>query len=172
MSATAIKWPGVAAAAGGVGFAGFWIGSLLKVEVVPWPVALLWHALVTLLLTIGAVGVHRSSRGSTTQTWLGWLGVALVVAGQVVSLEVAMLGYVIFGVAVAMAPSLPRSGGALLAIGAVAFLVTAAINGPFWGEPNPSPPVIPGLTFSASLVFIALGWIVLGVSRRPERVTA
>ena len=172
MNATAISWTGAAAAAGGVGFAGFWIGSLLKVEVVPWPVALLWHGIVTLLLTVGAVGVHRSSGGPTTQTWLGWLGVALVVAGQVVSLKVAMVGCVIFGAAVAMAPRLPRSGGAILAVGAVGFLVTAAVNGPFWGDPNPSPPVIPGVTFGASLVLIALGWIVLGVSRRPERETA
>jgi hypothetical protein len=161
---TAINWSGVAAAAGGVGFAGFWMGSLLKVEVVPWPVALLWHALVTIALTVGAVGIHRASHGSPTQTVLGWLGVAFIAAGQVMSLEIVMLGYVIFGAAVAMAPRLPRSSGALLAVGAVGFLVTAALNGPFWGEPNPSPSLIPGLTFGASLLCIALGWIVLGVS--------
>jgi len=90
----------------------------------------------------------------------------------VMSLEIAMLGYVIFGAAVAMAPRLPRSAGALLALGAVGFLVTTALNGPFWGDPNPSPSVIPGLTFSASLLLIALGWIVLGMSSRPLRLTA
>jgi hypothetical protein len=161
-----MNWTGVAAAAGGVGFAGFWLGSLLKVELVPWPVALLWHAVVTLLLAVGAVGIHRTSRGSLTQTWLG---AALVAAGQLFSLQVSMLGFLAFGAAVVMAPRPLRSGAAVLALGAIGFLATAAINGPFWGEPNPSPPLIPGVAFAASLLLIAVGWIVLGVSRRPEQ---
>jgi len=41
---------GFAVAAGGLGFAGFWVGGLLKVELVPWPVALAWHGLATLLI--------------------------------------------------------------------------------------------------------------------------
>src|SRR5256885_13586330 len=75
------RWTGVAAAVGGLGFAGFWIGSLLKVEVVPWPIALAWHGLVILLLIVGAIGIHRSSQGSQTQVLLGWLAVALVAVG-------------------------------------------------------------------------------------------
>jgi hypothetical protein len=156
----------MAAAAGGVGFAGFWIGSLMKIEAVPWPAALTWHGLVILLLAIGAIGIHRSAQSSRMQIWLGWLGAALVPAGQAFSLELAMVGSLIFGAKVVMAPSLPRWGGGLLALGAIAFLVTAAINGPFWGEPNPSPPLVPGLMFAASLIAIALGWIVLGLLRR------
>ena len=163
---------GVAAAAGGLGFAGFWIGSLLKVELVPWPVALAWHGLVILLLTVGAIGVHRSAKGSQTQTWLGWLGVALIAVGQMISLEIAMLGFLLFGATVAVAPRLSQWGGVLLGLGAVGFLVTTVINGPFWGDPNPSPSLIPRLAFSASLLLIALGWIVLGVLRRADRVSA
>ena len=166
------QWIGVAAAAGGLGFAGFWIGSLLKVELVPWPVALAWHGLVILLLTVGAIGIQRSAKGSQTQTWLGWLGVALVPVGQMFSLEITMLGFLVFGPAVAMAPQLSRWGGALLALGATGFLATTVINGPFWGDPNPSPSLIPGLTFGASLLLIALGWIVVGVLRRADRVGA
>lgn len=158
----------MAAAAGGVGFAGFWIGSLLKIEVVPWPVALAWHGLVILLLAVGAIGIHRSALGSQMQIWLGWLGVALATAGQAFSLELTMVGSLIFGATVVTAPSLPRWGGGLLALGAIAFLVTAVINGPFWGEPNPSPPPIPGLMFAASLITIAFGWIVLGLLRRKQ----
>ncbi len=148
---------GVAAAAGGLGFAGFWIGSLLKVELVPWPVALAWHGLVILLLTVGAIGIHRSAKGSQTQTWLGWLGVALIAVGQMISLEIAMLGVLLFGATVAVAPRLSQWGGVLLGLGAVGFLVTTVINGPFWGDPNPSPSLIPGLAFGASLLLIALG---------------
>jgi hypothetical protein len=166
------KWTGVAAAAGGLGFAGFWIGSLMKVELVPWPVALAWHGLVILLLTVGAIGIHRSAKGSQSQTWIGWLGVALVAVGQMFSLEITMLGFLVFGAAVVMAPRLSRWGGWLLALGAVGFLVTTAINGPFWGEPNPRPPLVPGLTFVASLLLIALGWIFVGVLRRADRVSA
>jgi hypothetical protein len=166
------QWTGVAAAAGGLGFAGFWIGSLLKVEIVPWPVALLWHGMVILLLTVGGAGIHRSLEGSPVQISLGWLGVALVAAGQLFALEITMFGFLIVGAAVVMSPRLPRWGGALLALGAVGFLVTTMINGRFWGEPNPSPSVIPGLTFGASLLLIALGWIALGVLRRAERVSA
>ena len=162
----------VATVVGGLGFAGFWIGSLLKVEVVPWPVALAWHGLVILLLTVGAAGIHRSSRGSPIQTLLGWLGVALVAVGQLFALELTMLGFIVFGAAVGMGPRRPRWGGALLALGAVAFLATTAVNGRFWGDPNPSPSVIPGLVFVASLVLIALGWIVLGMLRSAERVGA
>jgi hypothetical protein len=161
----------VAAAAGGLAFAGFWIGSLLKVEIVPWPVALLWHGMATLLLAVGAVDVHRSSRGSAVQTSVGWLGVALVIVGQMISLEVTMLGCLIFGAAAVMSRQASRWGGALLALGAVGFLGTTALNGPFWGDPNPTPPVIPALTFGASLMLIALGWIVLGVMRRAEPVS-
>jgi hypothetical protein len=161
-------WTGVAAAAGGLLFAGFWIGSLLKIEIVPWPVALLWHGVATLLLAIGAAGIHRSSPGSSIQTTLGWLGVALVVIGQVVSLEITMLGCLIFGAAAVMSGRPPRWGGAVLALGAAAFLGVTAVNGRFWGDPNPSPSLIPALTFGASLLLIALGWIVLGVIRRDE----
>ena len=161
-------WTGVAAAAGGLLFAGFWIGSLLKIEIVPWPVALLWHGVATLLLAIGAAGINRSSPGSSIQTTLGWLGVALVVIGQVVSLEITMLGCLIFGAAAVMSGRPPRWGGAVLALGAAAFLGVTAVNGRFWGDPNPSPSLIPALTFGASLLLIALGWIVLGVIRRDE----
>ena len=163
-----VTWTGVAAAAGGLLFAGFWIGSLLKVEIVPWPVALLWHGIATLLLAIGAAGIHRSSPGSSIQTTLGWLGVTLVVIGQVVSLEITMLGCLIFGAAAVMSGRPPRWGGALLALGAVAFLGVTAVNGRFWGDPNPSPSLIPALTFGASLLLTALGWIVLGVIRSDE----
>jgi len=163
-----VTWTGVAAAAGGLLFAGFWIGSLLKVEIVPWPVALLWHGIATLLLAIGAAGIHRSSPGSSIKTTLGWLGVTLVVIGQVVSLEITMLGCLIFGAAAVMSGRPPRWGGALLALGAVAFLGVTAVNGRFWGDPNPSPSLIPALTFGASLLLTALGWIVLGVIRSDE----
>jgi hypothetical protein len=167
-----MNWAGVAAAAGGVGFAGFWMGSLLKVELVPWPIALLWHAIATLLLVIGAVGIHRTSHGSTTQTVLGWVGAALVAAGQLFSLEISMLGFVVFGAAVVMAPRLSRWAGALLALGAVGFLTTTAVNGAFWGEPNPTPSLVPGITFGVSLLLIATGWVVLGVARHAVRASS
>jgi hypothetical protein len=172
VNVTAIKWTRAAAAAGGVGFAGFWFGSLLKVEVVPWPVALLWHATVAVLLTVGAIGAQRSSDGPALQRLLGWIGVALLAAGQAFSLEIIMLGFLIFGVAVTMGSRLPRTAGALMALGAVGFLVAAAINGPFWGDPNPSPAGLAGVAFAASLMLIALGWMILGVSRRVELPTA
>jgi len=70
------------------------------------------------------------------------------------------------------APQLSRWGGAFLALGATGFLVTTVINGPFWGEPNPSPSLLPGLSFGASLLLIALGWIVVGVLRRADRASA
>lgn len=89
-----------------------------------------------------------------------------------VSLEITMLGFLVFGAAVVMAPQLWRWGGALLALGATGFLATTVVNGPFWGDPNPSPSLIPGLTFGASLLLIALGWIVVGVLRRADRVSA
>lgn len=160
------QWSGVAEAVGGLGFAAFWIGSLLKLELLPWPVALAWHALVIVLLTVGGIGIHRSARGSSLQTWLGWLGVALIAIGQLFALEITMLGFLAFGAAVSLAPRLSRLGGGLLGLGAVGFLVTTAVNGRFWGDPNPSPEMIPALTFGASLLLIALGWIFLGVSRR------
>lgn len=169
---TAITWTGAAAAAGGVAFATFFLGSLLKKEVVPWPVPLFWHATAIFLLTAGAVGIHRSAHGSAMQTRLGWSGVALVVAGQLFSLETTMLGFVIYGAAMVMAPRRPGWGGALLVVGAVGFLAATALNGPFWGDPNPRPATIPGLTFGVSLLLIAFGWIVLGVSHRPKRATA
>jgi hypothetical protein len=163
-----VTWTGVAAATGGLLFAGFWIGSLVKVEIVPWPVALLWHGIATFLLAIGAAGIHRSAPGSSIQTTLGWLGVALVVIGQLVSLEITMLGSLIFGAAAVMSGRRARWGGALLALGAAAFLGVTAVNGRFWGEPNPSPSLVPALTFGAALLLIALGWIALGVIRRDE----
>jgi hypothetical protein len=143
---------------------------MLKVELVPWPVAVAWHGLATLLLAIGAIGIHRSSLGSSVQASLGWLGIALVVGGQLFSLEVTMLGCVCFGVAALMATRLPRWGGALLAAGAAGFLVTRALNGPFWSDPNPSPSLLPALAFGVSLLLIALGWLVLGLQRPVPRV--
>lgn len=160
----AINWTGAAAAAGGVGFAGFWLGSLFKVELVPWPVALLWHALVTVLLAVGAARTQASADGSRTRRTLGWFAVGLIVVGQFASLELTMLGFLLFGVALAAAPRLPRSAGTLLATGAVVFLVTAGFSGPFWGDPNPTPPVVPSVAFSISLLLVAFGWIVLAVS--------
>ncbi len=165
------NWAGVAAVAGGLGFAGFWIGSLLKVELVPWPVALAWHGLVIALLTVGGIGVHRSAGGSEVQAWLGWLGVALVAVGQLFALEVTMIGFLFFGAAVVMAPRLSRWGGGLLALGAIGFLVTTVFNGPFWGEPNPTPSLVPAVTFGVSLLLIAIGWVILGVfGPRPTRL--
>jgi hypothetical protein len=92
--------------------------------------------------------------------------VALIAVGQMISLEIAMLGFLVFGAMVVMASRLSRWGGVLPAVGAVGSLVTTVINGPFWGDPNPSPSLIPGLAFTASLVLIALGWIVLGGAPR------
>ncbi len=158
------NWAGVAAVAGGLGFAGFWVGSLLKVELVPWPVALAWHGLVIVLLTMGAIGIHRTTGGSEMQTWLGWLGVALVAVGQLFALEITMIGFLVFGAAVVMAPRLSRWGGGLLALGALGFLATTVVNGPFWGEPNPTPSLVPAVTFGVSLLLIAIGWVILGVS--------
>jgi hypothetical protein len=78
------------------------------------------------------------------QTWLGWLGVALVAVGQLFSLEITMIGFLVFGAAVVMAPRRSRWGGGLLALGAIGFLATTVVNGPFWGEPNPTPSLVPG----------------------------
>jgi len=142
----------------------------LKVEVVPWPVALAWHGLVILLLTLGAVGILGPSQGAQTQVLLGWLAVALVAVGQMLSLELTMMGFIVFGAAAVMGRRLPLWGGALLTLGALGFLATTLINGPFWGEPNPSPSVVPRFAFGLSLLLIALGWIVLGLLRRTERV--
>jgi hypothetical protein len=168
---TSTNWAGIAAVAGGFGFAGFWFGSLLKVELVPWPVALAWHGLVIVLLTIGEIGIHRSARGSQMQTLLGWLGVALVAIGQLFSLEITMIGFLVFGAAVVMAPRLSRWGGGLLVLGAIGFLATTVVNGPFWGEPNPTPSLVPAVTFGVSLLLIAIGWVVLGVlGTRPTRL--
>ena len=168
------NWAGVAAIAGALGFAGFWIGSLLKVELVPWPVALAWHGLVIVLLTIGAIGIHRSAPGSEMQTWLGWLGVGLVAVGQLFALEITMIGFLVFGSAVVMSPRPSPWGGGLLALGAIGFLATTVVNGPFWGEPNPTPSLVPALTFGVSLVLVAIGWVILGVAgtgpaRLPSR---
>jgi formate/nitrite transporter FocA (FNT family) len=76
-----------------------------------------------------------------------------------------MIGFVVFGAAVVMAPRLSRWGGALLALGAVGFLITTVVNGPFWGDPNPTPSLVPGIMFGFSLLLIAVGWAVLGVVR-------
>lgn len=124
-------------------------------QVVPWPFPLLWHARAIFLLTAGAIGIHRSSLGSVRQTWLGWLGVALVVAGQLFSLETTMLGFFIYGAAIVMTPRRTRWGGALLVVGAVGFLAATALNGPFWGDPSPRPAIIPGIVFGVSLLLIA-----------------
>jgi len=168
------NWAGVVAVVGGLGFAGFWIGSLAKVELVPWPVALAWHGLVIVLLTIGAIGIHPTARGSKMQTWLGWLGLALVAVGQLFALEITMTGFLVFGAAVVMAPRRSRWGGGLLALGAIGFLATTVVNGRFWGEPNPTPSLIPAVTFGVSLLLIAIGWVILGVggsvpTRLPSR---
>jgi hypothetical protein len=167
------NWAGVAAFAGGLGFAGFWVGSLLKVELVPWPVALAWHGLVIVLLTVGASGLHRSARGSQMQTWLGWLGIALVAIGQLFALEITMIGFVVFGAAVVMVPRLSPWGGGLLVLGAIGFLATTVVNGPFWGDPNPTPSLVPAVTFGVSLLVIAIGWVILGASGTgPTRLTS
>src|SRR5258706_4924808 len=137
------SWSGVAAVAGGRGFAGFWIGSLLKVELVPWPVALAWHGLVIALLTVGGIGVHRSAGGSEVQAWLGWLGVALVAVGQLFALEVTMIGFLFFGAAVVIAPTLSPWGGGPLPPGAIGVLATNVFYWPFRGEPNPTPSLVP-----------------------------
>ena len=83
-----------------------------------------------------------------------------------------MLGFLVFGAAATMPPRLTRWGGVLLSIGAVGFLSTAAINGRFWGDPNPSPSLVPLVTFGVSLLLIAVGWIVLGVLRGDEELIA
>lgn len=165
-----INWTGAAAAAGGVGFAGFWLGSLFEWQAPwPWPVALLLHALVTLLLGVGAARTRVSADGSRTRRTLGWSAVALIVVGQLVLMELTMLGFLLFGVTLATEPRLRRSAGALLATGAVAFLVTVGLFGRFWGDANPTPPVVPSVAFSISLLLIAFGWIVLAVSPRVQR---
>jgi len=105
------------------------------------------------------------------QTWLGWLGVALVAVGQLFALEITMIGFLVFGAAAVMAPRLSRWGGGLLALGAIGFLATTVVNGRFWGEPNPTPSLVPAITFGVSLLLIAIGWAILGVlSSGPTRL--
>jgi len=142
----------------------------LKVEVVPWPVALAWLGLVILLLVVGAVGIHRSSQGSQTQVLLGWLAVALVAIGQMFSLELTMLGFLIFGAAALMAPRVPRGGGVLLALGAVGSSSRRSSTDRSGVSQTRAPRSFRASPSGLSLLLIALGCIVLGVLRRTDRV--
>jgi hypothetical protein len=72
----------------------------------------------------------------------------------------------IFGVFVVLARTLRRAGGILLVLGAGLFLIALGINGPFWSEENPQPPLLPSLIFIAALVLIGVGWVVLGVPKQ------
>jgi hypothetical protein len=148
---------------GGIAYASFWVGSVLSLDAA-WALTLSWHGLGILLLAIGVVGLQLV-QAHAPRAWLGWAAAALIVLGLVTFVELMLVGTLIFGLAVVLAHTLPRAGGLLLTTGAGAFLVTAAINGPFWSEENPQPPLIPSGVFIVALLLIGMGWAVLGWSR-------
>ena len=93
----------------------------------------------------------------------------MIVVGLVASLELVMVGMLLFGWRAASGPTttVGRVGALLLMVGAVVFLAVRAINGPFWGDGTPDPSLTAAVGFGASLVALGLGWIALGLAQKP-----
>jgi len=135
------------AVGGGVAFAIFWIGGLLDVSVGEWSLSLALHALTIVLLTWAGVAILRTRTVGFYQ--LGGIALALIVIGLVASLELAMVGMLLFGWQAAIGPTttLGRAGALFLMGGAVVFLAVRAINGPFWGDGTPDPSPVAAVGF-------------------------
>lgn len=154
------------AVGGGLAFAIFWLGGLLHVSVGEWGLSLALHALSIALLAWAGVAILR--RPAVGFDLVGGLGVALIVMGLVASLELVMVGMLLFASRAARGATgtTMRAGAFLLVVGALVFLAVRAINGPFWGDGTPDPSPLAAIGFGMSLIAIGLGWIALAFSEQ------
>jgi len=155
------------AVGGGLAFAIFWLGGLLHVSVGEWGLSLALHALSIVLLAWAGVAILR--RPAVGINLVGGVGVALIVMGLVASLELVMVGMLLFASRAARGATgtTMRAGAFLLVVGALVFLAVRAINGPFWGDGTPDPSPLAAIGFGTSLVALGLGWIALGLAEHP-----
>lgn len=163
-----------AAVGGGIAFTVFWLGGLLDMSTA-WELSLALHAATILMLAWAGISIQRE-RPAGVYRLLGWAAVLLIVAGLLASMELQMVGMLLFGVTVGVAPiGAPdvrgRAAVLLLVVGSAAFLITRTINGPFWGDGTPDPSPVAALGFGLSLVALDLGWVALGLTAsRGENV--
>jgi len=136
-----------------------------------WGLSLALHALSILLLTWAGIAILRAR--ATGPSAAGAAGLGLIVVGLVASLELVMVGMLLFGSqAVSGATgAVSRVGTLLLVVGAAVFLAVRVINGPFWGDGTPDPSPMATVGFAASLVALGLGWIALGLAPKPPLPT-
>lgn len=155
------------AAIGGCAFAAFWITGAFGIAL-PWIISLPIHAFAMLTLATGVIFLQKRQIESCAEKDWTWVPALAVAVSVFFSFEVLLISAISFGLTALRLHRLSRSGAILLVAGAVTFALAFAVHGPFWSEDNPEPSTPLAFVFSAGLVLMAAGWVVMATRQARD----
>jgi hypothetical protein len=145
---------------GAVAFGLFWEAALLSDADIPAAIALGVHGISIVMMAIGLIHLQRSD--STNRTAIGWIGVALSIAGSAASFVLLALGLILVTITRLREW---RGVSTILIAGSVSLLISYLLGASVGTEDAAEPSLVAGILFSGATLLISLGLLLIGVKQ-------
>ena len=144
---------------GAVAFGLFWEAALLSDADIPVAIALGVHGISIIAIAMGLI--HLQLSASTDRSTIGWVGVALTIAGAAASFVLLAVGLILIVISLLRAREW-RDVSVLLVAGSIALLISFLLGARVGTEDAADPSLVAGIFFGGATLLISLGLLLTG----------
>lgn len=145
---------------GAVAFGLFWEAALFSDADIPVAIALGVHGISIVTIAMGLIHLQRSA--STDRSAIGWVGVALSIAGTAASFVLLAVGLILIVISLLRAREW-RDVSSLLVAGSIALLISYLLGARVGTEDAADPSLVAAIFFGGAILLISLGLLLIGV---------
>jgi len=145
---------------GAVAFGLFWEAALLSDADIPVAISLGVHGISIITIAMGLI--HLQLSASTDRTTIGWVGVALTIAGTAASFVLLAVGLILIVISLLRAREW-RDVSTLLVAGSIALLISYLLGARPGTEDAADPSLVAAIFFGGATLSISLGLLLIGV---------
>ena len=147
---------------GAVAFGLFWEAALLSDADIPVVISLGVHGISIVAIAIGLI--HLQRWGSTDGSAIGWVGVALTIAGTAASFVLLAVGLILIAISLWLAREW-RDVSIILIVGSIALLMSYLLGARVGTEDAADPSLAAAILFGGAALLISLGLLLIGVKQ-------
>ena len=151
---------------GAVAFALFWEAALLSDADIPVAISLGVHGISIVTVAMGLI--HLQLSASTDRLSVGWVGVALTIAGTAASFVLLAVGLILVAISLLRAREW-RDVSTLVIVGSIALLISYLLGARVGTEDAADPSLVAGIFFGGATLLISLGLLLIGVKQLAHR---
>lgn len=145
---------------GAVAFGLFWETTLLSDADIPVAISLGVLGISIVAIVIGLIQLQRSA--STDGSAIGWVGVALTIAGTAASFVLLAVGLILIAMSLWLA-RVWRDVSIILIVGSIVLLMSYLLGARVETEDAADPALAAAILFGGGTLLIALGLLLIGV---------